>query len=359
MSGERDDYSERCDQHEEVVREYIKHETIAQTRYEDLIKEYKKARSVLISSGAFKVDDGGNIILGWYNKPSRESDGAKVGVAAGAASIGAAIGTPVAAWTLVGAFGTASTGAAIGGLSGAAATGATAAWFGGGSLATGGLGVAAAPFVLSGIGIVAGGGVLLTAVALAARKRNASKEARNTHIKQMDEAERRLEANRRVLECIESRSADIGKRLIQRAAVLEEVKTDQSVNDLSAVLHDAEDLIRKCQEELPHTRIYICKPSKVVDVEKRATTTEVSMTWADPDDGSSEISEYQIDRDGGSFVSRFHSIATTTETHFTDTNVEPGKTYTYRITAVNPLGQSERSDLIRVETPESIGDERG
>ena len=116
MSGERDDYSERCDQHEEVAREYIKHETIAQTRYEDLIKEYKEARSVLISSGAFKVDDDGNIILGWYNKPSKESDGAKVGVAAGVASVLTGIGAPVTAWTLVGAFGTASTGAAIGGL---------------------------------------------------------------------------------------------------------------------------------------------------------------------------------------------------------------------------------------------------
>ena len=175
----------------------------------------------------------------------------------------------------------------------------------------------------------------------------------------MDEAERRLEANQRVLERIESRSADIGKRLIQRAAVLEATKTDQSVNDLSAVLHDAEDLIRKCQEGLPHTRIYIRKPGKVVNIEKRATTTEVSISWSDPDDGSSEISEYQIERDGGSLVSRFHLIATTTETHFTDTNVEPGKTYTYRITAVNPLGQSERSNLIRVETREGIVDRGG
>ncbi len=354
MSGERDDYSERCDQHEEVVREYIKHETIAQTRYEDLIKEYKEARSVLISSGAFKVDDDGNIILGWYNKPSKESDGAKVGVAAGVVSVLTGIGAPVTAWTLVGAFGTASTGAAIGGLSGAAATGATAAWFGGGSLATGGLGAAAAPFVLSGIGIVAGGGVLLTAATLAARKRNASNEARNTHIKQMDEAERRLEANQRVLERIESRSADIGKRLIQRAAVLEATKTDQSVNDLSAGLHDAEDLIRKCQEGLPHTRIYICKPGKVVNIEKRATTTEVSITWADPDDGDSEISEYQIERDGGSFVSRFLPLDSTTKTQLTDTDIDPGKTYTYKIAAVNPIGRGEWSDLVRVETQKVI-----
>ena len=353
MSGKRDDYSERCDRHEEVVREYIKHETIAQTRYEDMIREYEEAKSVLVSSGAFKIDDDGNITLGWYNKPSRESDGARVGVAAGAASIVAAVGAPAVAWTLVGTFGTASTGAVIGGLSGAAATGATAAWFGGGSLATGGFGVAAAPFVLSGIGVVAGGGVLLTAAALAARKRNASKEARNTHIKQMDEAERRLEANQCVLERIESRSAKIGKRLIQRAAVLETLKTDQAVNDLSAVLDEANDLTQECQEGLPYTRIVLDKPGKVVKIlERRSTSTEIYIAWEDPDDGETEISEYRLERDSGSFVSRFYPIITTTETHLTDANVDPGKTYTFRIAAVNPLGQSEWSELIRVETEE-------
>lgn len=158
MSNDRDAYSERYDRYKEVAREYIKHETIATTRYDDMFREYKDAKSALISSGAFEEDDNGNLTLGWYNKLSRESDGAKVGVAVGATSIVAAVGTPVMAWTLVGAFGTASTGAAIGGLSGAAATGATAAWFEAGSLATGGLGVAAAPFALLDFYSVVGSG---------------------------------------------------------------------------------------------------------------------------------------------------------------------------------------------------------
>ena len=362
MSSDKDTYSERCEQYKGVVNEYIKHETVAQIRYKDMIREYKEAESVLISSEAFKIDDDGNITLGWYNKPSLESYEAKVGAVAGAISIGATIGAPAVAWTLVGTFGTASTGAAIGGLSGAAATGATAAWFGGGSLATGGLGVAAAPFVLSGIGIVVGGGALLTAATLAARKRNASKEARNTHIKQMDEAERRLEANRRVLERIESRSAVISRRLIQRAAVLEAIKTDQAVSDLSAVLGEADDLIQECQEGLPYTRIVLDEPSKVDRIlEIRPTSTEIYIAWEEPDDGETEISEYRIERDSGSFVSGFYPIpgAPTAETHFTDKNVEPGKTYTYRIAVVNPLGQSEWSDHVRVKTPEVIGDIQG
>ena len=353
MNSNKDAYSERCDRYKEVAREYIKHETIASTRYDDMIREYKEAKSALISSGAFNVDDDGNITLGWYNEPSRELDGAKIGVAAGAAGVLVGIGAPATAWTLVGTLGTASTGTAIGGLSGAAATGATAAWFGGGSVATGGLGVAAAPFVLSGIGVVAGGGVLLTAAALAARKRNASEEDKKNTTKQMDEAERRLGANQAVLEHLESRFADIGKRLIQRTAVLEAVKTDQAVNDLSAVLDEADDLIQECKEELPYTKIELDKPSKVVKIlERRSTSTEIYIAWEDPDDGETEISEYRIERDNGSFVSRFYPIATTTETHFTDTNVEPGKTYTYRIAAVNPLGQGEWSEPIRVETEE-------
>lgn len=362
MSDDKNNYSERCDRHEEVVSKYIKHETGALIRYEIMIEAYKEAQSVLISSGAFKIDDGGNIIIGWYNQnePTKESDGAKIGVAAGATSVIAAVGAPVTAWTLVGAFGTASTGAAISGLSGAAATSATAAAFGGGSVATGGLGVAAAPFVLSGIGIVAGGAVLLTAATLVARKRNASKKARNTHTKQMDEAERRLEANQRVLERIESRSGDVGKRLIQRAAVLEAIKTDQAVNDLSTTLNDADDLIRECQEGVPYTRIYLDKPGKVVNiVEKRATPSEISVAWLDPDDGGSEISKYEIERRSGSYLSNFAQIKSTAEPKFTDTDVEPGKTYTYRIAAVNPIGRGEWSDHIKVEAPEVRGDTQG
>jgi hypothetical protein len=64
---------------------------------------------------------------------------------------GAIAGQSTAA--LVGLFGTASTGTAIGGLSGAAAHSATLAWLGGGSLATGGGGMALGSLVLGGIAL--------------------------------------------------------------------------------------------------------------------------------------------------------------------------------------------------------------
>lgn len=62
--------------------------------------------------------------------------------------------TAAGTWALVGTYGAASTGTAINGLSGVAATNAILAWLGGGSLATGGLGMAGGTVVLGGIVIV-------------------------------------------------------------------------------------------------------------------------------------------------------------------------------------------------------------
>ena len=59
--------------------------------------------------------------------------------------------TAFGAYSAVGLFGTAGTGAAISGLSGAAATNATLAWLGGGTLASGGLGIAGGTAVLGGL----------------------------------------------------------------------------------------------------------------------------------------------------------------------------------------------------------------
>ncbi|MCG9751999.1 hypothetical protein L1D54_16095 [Vibrio brasiliensis] len=65
------------------------------------------------------------------------------GLVGGSAALGA--------WGLVSLVGSASTGTAISSLSGVAATNATLAWFGGGSIATGGAGMAGGFWVLGGI----------------------------------------------------------------------------------------------------------------------------------------------------------------------------------------------------------------
>lgn len=65
--------------------------------------------------------------------------------------ISSGVSTAVGGWALVSSLGSASTGTAIATLNGAAATNATLAWFGGGSLAAGGGGIAAGTAVLGGI----------------------------------------------------------------------------------------------------------------------------------------------------------------------------------------------------------------
>ena len=74
-------------------------------------------------------------------------------VKGGFKALGSAAAAGQGTVALVGLFGTASTGTAIGGLSGAAAWNATLAWLGGGSLATGGGGMALGSIVLGGIAI--------------------------------------------------------------------------------------------------------------------------------------------------------------------------------------------------------------
>jgi len=65
--------------------------------------------------------------------------------------LAAGLSTGLGAWTLVATFGTASTGTAISTLSGIAATNSILAFLGGGSLATGGLGIIGGTFALGGI----------------------------------------------------------------------------------------------------------------------------------------------------------------------------------------------------------------
>lgn len=72
-------------------------------------------------------------------------------ITGGVGAIGAGALAGVAAYGGAGMFATASTGTAISTLSGVAATNATLAWFGGGSLAAGGMGMAGGMMVLGGI----------------------------------------------------------------------------------------------------------------------------------------------------------------------------------------------------------------
>ncbi|MGC8122009.1 hypothetical protein [Marinobacter sp. VGCF2001] len=96
----------------------------------------------------------------------------KQAVSGGLTALGSGGLAGLAAYGGVGTFGAASTGTAIGGLSGAAATNATLAWLGGGSLATGGFGMAGGMAVLGGVvagPVLAVGGMMLASKAEAAK----------------------------------------------------------------------------------------------------------------------------------------------------------------------------------------------
>lgn len=126
---------------------------------------------------------------------------------AGSIAGGAAAGTAGGALVAFGAYGAAqalacaSTGTAIASLSGAAATNATLAFFGGGSLAAGGLGMAGGTAVLG--GLVAGPALMVMGfVAGAAAKKNLEKAYTNQAeaiqiAEQLDTAAKQCEAIRR------------------------------------------------------------------------------------------------------------------------------------------------------------------
>lgn len=84
--------------------------------------------------------------------------------------------TGMGAYGAIGSFGLASTGTAISTLAGAASTNATLAWFGGGSLASGGLGMAGGTMVLS--SIVAGPAIAITGLHIGGKGEEAMTQAK-------------------------------------------------------------------------------------------------------------------------------------------------------------------------------------
>ena len=123
---------------------------------------------------------------------------------------------------------TASTGTAISTLSGVAATNATLAWFGGGSLAAGGLGIAGGTAVLG--GIVAGPVLAVGGMLLAAKARENLANARR-NLAEAENAASQMNAARAIVEAIiavAGQFQDISKRLDVRFTLV--------LDDLEAVI---------------------------------------------------------------------------------------------------------------------------
>ena len=220
----RERYIERYGRHKERYEAYEEFVDTAIKRLEELRKQAQQAREVIIQVGALSIDDDGNVQVGWYpleatTRSKGPDGGGKTAILGGAGTLTAGIGAPAAAWVAVGALGTASTGAAIGGLSGAAATSATAAWFGGGAAAAGGLGMAAAPFALTGIGLLAAAPMLGVGFW---KSRQRERE--------------RLDAIRESTEKIERREAEMREHQSKLEAILPEISP--AIEELASTATD-------------------------------------------------------------------------------------------------------------------------
>ncbi len=79
----------------------------------------------------------------------------------------------------------------------------------------------------------------------------------------------------------------------------------------------------------------------------------VQLSWPTPDNGGSDITSYKVYRRiGNSPSGTFTLLATTTNTTFTDTTFDKNQTNTYRVTAVNGLGEGPFChDLVPVLLP--------
>ena len=203
----REKYIERYGRHEERHEAYKEFVNGTIERLEELRKHAQQARETIIEVGALKIDDEGNIQAGWYpleakTRSSSPNGGERTAILGGAGALAAGIGTPVAAWVAIGALGTASTGAAIGSLSGVAATSATAAWFGGGAVAAGGLGMAAAPFALTGIGLLAAAPVLGVGFWKSRQRERERLDAIRNSTEEIVEREAEMQEHRSKLEAI-------------------------------------------------------------------------------------------------------------------------------------------------------------
>ena len=357
MPDRKEIHAQNCENHENAAERYLIARVSAWTAFTNLGQAWEDAKRAAVASGALVVDEQGKVWLGWYkggadpeNQTVSPVDNTGVARTGGVLGLAGAIGAPAGAWVLVGAFGTASTGAAIGGLSGAAATGATAAWFGGGAVAAGGLGIAAAPFVLSGIGTVVGLGIIGIAALIAKERNNRNETAMDEADKTMEESERRMDVNGSRLKSLEHSAKQILTKVIKATGVLEALRNDEAANLLDQAMREAEDFFQQLEKPLQNPRLYIGKPSPVRSlVQTTATRDTIVLKWEDPDGGESEIRSYRIiDVTGFWAEGRVRGMVKNPE--FTHYRLESGKTYRYKIVPINDVAEGGSPETFEVRT---------
>jgi hypothetical protein len=132
------------------------------------------------------------------------------------------------AYSGVGMLATASTGTAISTLGGAAATNATLAWLGGGSLASGGLGIAGGTAVLG--GLVIGPALAIGGFMMASKAEEALTKAKEYEA-EIDVAIAKIEKSIVLLHAVQENVEELSNAIIKMALIFDSVKTGNSFFD--------------------------------------------------------------------------------------------------------------------------------
>ncbi|MEA3558449.1 MAG: NosD domain-containing protein [Candidatus Thermoplasmatota archaeon] len=85
------------------------------------------------------------------------------------------------------------------------------------------------------------------------------------------------------------------------------------------------------------------------DLRAIVRTDDIRLTWTSPETNYDlDIEDYRIQRQVDTGSTRYHSIATTPVSYFTDSEVVPGYTYSYRVLALTEGGKGELSCEVKV-----------
>lgn len=88
------------------------------------------------------------------------------------------------------------------------------------------------------------------------------------------------------------------------------------------------------------------------------STTSITISWTEPDNGGTAITDYEVDWDQGSNVNAWTALVTTTSgttQHIVSGLTDAGATYSFKVRAINAIGESSDSlaySVIAATTPD-------
>ena len=94
-------------------------------------------------------------------------------------------------------------------------------------------------------------------------------------------------------------------------------------------------------------------PAKTTGLSATPGSGNVSLSWSAPYNGGYSLTQYRIYRGTSSGGETHLTYVSAPTTNYTDNSVTPGNTYYYQVSALNTLGEGERSDEASATVPVS------